>query len=194
LRGAPRSAGFQTGWAQDVERSADLEIGDTAGLETCATGRTPKKLTIMTANIVESSASDDAAKTAKASKRIAPAVTRVLMGLGFFVFGLNGFLNFIPPPKTMPEGAAAFMAWMVKSGYMAPLLFGTQTLVGALLLVNRFVPLALALIAPVIVNIVAFHIFIDRSGLPVAFVFLALELYLAWSYRRVFLPMLAARA
>ena len=125
--------------------------------------------------------------------RYLPVVARVFFGLGFLTFGLNGFLNFIPQPKTMPEGATAFFGWMVKSGYMIPLLFGTQTLVGALLLLNRFVPLALALIAPVIVNIVAFHLFIEPPGLPVAAVFLALELYLAWSYRKAFAPMLAVR-
>jgi hypothetical protein len=65
--------------------------------------------------------------------------------------------------------------------------------VGVLLLVNRFVPLALALFAPFMVNSIAFHIFLEHSGLPMAAVFLALELYLAWSYRAAFRPMLAAR-
>jgi len=131
--------------------------------------------------------------SAKSPARVMPAIARVLMGLAFLVFGLNGFLNFIPQPKTMPEGAAAFFGALMKTGYMIPLIFGTQTLVGALLLLNLFVPLALALIAPVIVNIVAFHIFIERSGLPIAIVFLAIELYLAWSHRKSFLPMLAPK-
>lgn len=72
------------------------------------------------------------------------------MGLVFFVFGLNGFLNFMPAPKGMPEGAMALIGAMAKSGYMLQLVSGTQVLVGALLLVNRFVPLALAFLAPVI--------------------------------------------
>jgi uncharacterized membrane protein YphA (DoxX/SURF4 family) len=129
----------------------------------------------------------------KSAARYLPTTARILMGLVFFVFGLNGFLHFMPQPKTMPEGAVAFFGAMVKTGYMIPLLFGTQTLVGALLLLNRFVPLALALIAPVIVNIVVFHIFVAPSGLPLASVVSALELYLAWSYRKAFLPMLAPR-
>ena len=123
-----------------------------------------------------------------------PAVARILLGLVFFVFGLNGFLHFMPQPKNMPEGALAFFGALVNTGYMVPLVFGTQTLGGVLLLLNRFVPLALALLAPVIVNIVAFHIFLAPSGLPVACVVLALELYLAWAYRNVYLPMLAMRA
>jgi len=144
----------------------------------------------MSANTLPSTAPDQSKKSAA---RHLPTVARLLFGLGFTVFGLNGFLSFIPQPKTMPEGAMAFFGALVKTRYMIPLLFGTQTLVGLLLLLNRFVPLALALIAPVMVNIVAFHLFIEPSGLPVALVFLALELYLAWSYRKAFLPMLAAR-
>ncbi len=116
------------------------------------------------------------------------------MGLMFFVFGLNGFLHFMPRPKgPMPEGAVSFFGALMKTGYMMPLIFGTQTIVGALLLSNRFVPLALALIAPVIVNIVAFHAFLSPSGAYMAGVVLVLEVYLAWAYRKAYLPMLAMR-
>ena len=138
-------------------------------------------------------ADNQARNSGKSFARFLPAIARVLMGLAFLTFGLNGFLNFIPQPKTMPEGAANLFGAFMKSGYMIPLIFGTQTLVGVLLLLNIFVPLALAFIAPVIVNIVAFHIYIERSGLPIACVFLAIELYLAWSYRRAFRPMLALK-
>jgi uncharacterized membrane protein YphA (DoxX/SURF4 family) len=122
-----------------------------------------------------------------------PSIARFLMGLMFFVLGLNGFLNFIPPPKTLPEGAGAFFGALMNTGYMLPLIAGTQVIVGTLLLSNCFVPLALALIAPVIVNIVAFHAFLEPSGSFMAGVVLVLELYLAWAYRRAFLPMLAMR-
>ena len=125
--------------------------------------------------------------------RYLPSIARVLMGLMFFVFGLNGFLHFIPQPKNMPEVAATFFGALAQTGYMLPLIFGTQVLAGALLLANRFVPLALALIAPVIVNIVAFHAFVEPSGLVMAGVVLMLELYLAWSYRGAYRPMLAMR-
>lgn len=123
-----------------------------------------------------------------------PTAARILMGLIFLVFGLNGFLHFIPQPKTaMPEGAAAFAGALMKTGYMFPLIMGTQTLVGLLLLLNRCVPLALALIAPVVVNIVAFHVFLAPSGIGLALLVLALELYLAWAYRKHYLPMLGTR-
>jgi hypothetical protein len=130
----------------------------------------------------------------KTFTRYLPCLARILMGLMFFVFGLNGYLNFIPRPKTpMPEVAVTFFEALMKTGYMMPLIFGTQVIVGALLVSNRFVPLALALIAPVIVNIVAFHAFIVPSGAVMAGVMLVLELYLAWAYRAAFRPMLAMR-
>jgi hypothetical protein len=123
------------------------------------------------------------------------ALARVLMGLTFLVFGLNGFLHFIPLPKApKPEGAVAFAGALMKTGYMFPMIMGTQLLVAVLLLSNRFVPLALALIAPVVVNIVAFHVFLEPGGLPLALVVLALELFLAWAYRRQYRSMLSMGA
>lgn len=126
--------------------------------------------------------------------RYFPTVARILLGLPLLVFGLNAFFNFIPQPTTpLPEGAMAFAGALMKSGYMMQLIGLTHLTVGVLLVTNRFVPLALALFAPFMVNSIAFHIFLEHSGLPMAMVFLALELYLAWAYRRAFAPMLAAR-
>ena len=148
----------------------------------------------------ESVASDtkltaDETTRGSAFARYLPPIARILMGIMFLVFGLNGFLNFIPQPKApMPEVAVTFMGALKKTGYMLPLIFGTQVIVGVLLLSNRFVPLALALIAPVIVNIAAFHAFVVPSGVMMAGVVLVLELYLAWVYRKAYLPMLAMRA
>jgi len=130
----------------------------------------------------------------KSPARHLPHIARILMGLMFFIFGLNGFLNFMPPPKEMPEGAMAFFGALMKTGYMFPLIMGTQLLVGVLLLLNRFVPLALVLIMPVLVNIIAYHIFLQPKGIAPGAILMAIELYLAWSYRKAYLPMLAARA
>ena len=128
-------------------------------------------------------------------RRYLPAIARILMGLGFFVFGLNGFLHFIPNPKTpMPEGVVAFNEAMMKTGYLFQLVMGTQLLVGVLLLLNRFVPLALVLIMPVLVNIIAFHIFLQPAGLLPGAVLMVFELYLAWAYRSHYRSVLVARA
>jgi uncharacterized membrane protein YphA (DoxX/SURF4 family) len=127
-------------------------------------------------------------------RRLAPVIVRILLGLPLLVFGLNGFLNFIPPPSTpLPPGAAAFAEALVKSGYMMQLIAATHLVVGILLVANRFVPLALALLAPFLVNSVAFHLVLEPSGLVMSLVFCALELYLVWAYRAAFRPMLAAR-
>ena len=127
--------------------------------------------------------------------RYVAMIARILLGLGFTVFGLNGFLHFIPEPKTpMPEGAMAFAGALMKTGYMFPLIAGTQLLAGVLLLLNLFVPLALVLLMPVLVNIIAFHLFLQPAGMAPGAVFMVLELHLAWVYRKAYLPMLAVRA
>ncbi|HKV51920.1 MAG TPA: hypothetical protein VJO52_12035 [Gemmatimonadaceae bacterium] len=129
----------------------------------------------------------------RAIARRLPVVSRSLLGLVFLFAGLNGFLNFMPQPTSLPKGAAAFALALFQSGYMMQLVAGTQLLSGALLLVNRYVPLALALLAPVIVNIVAFHAFLLPSGLIMAAIVFALELHLAITYRAAYRSMLVAR-
>ncbi len=130
----------------------------------------------------------------KSFARHIPTFVRIVMGLMFFVFGLNGFLHFIPQPKdAMPEGAVAFAGALMNTGYMFHLVAGTQFIVGVLLLLNRFVPLALALLAPIIVGIVTFHLFLAPKGTGMAIFVLVMELYLAWAYRSAFRPMLKMR-
>ncbi len=132
--------------------------------------------------------------TPKSWIRFIPVVVRVLLGALFVLTGLNGFLNFIPPPKDpMPAGAAAFAGALMATGYMFKLIAGTQLVGGVLLVVGRFVPLALALLAPVVVNIVLFHAFLAPTGWGMTCFVLFAEVYLAWAYRRAFRPMLAAK-
>jgi uncharacterized membrane protein YphA (DoxX/SURF4 family) len=114
-------------------------------------------------------------------------VQRVL-GFVFLAFGLNGFVQFIP--HRMPSHALEFFIGVAATGYLLPLLYTTQAVAGALLLVGLFVPLALAILAPVIVNILLFHLFLAREGLPLALMLVAFELSLAWAYRDAFAPML----
>jgi len=121
-----------------------------------------------------------------------PSIARVVLGLAFFVFGLNGFLHFLPQPA-MSGPPADFAGALFATGYMFPLIKGTEVVASVLLLSNRYVPLALAVLAPVLVNIVAFHAFLAPAGLALPIVLLALELYLARSYRDAFAPMLHAR-
>jgi uncharacterized membrane protein YphA (DoxX/SURF4 family) len=122
----------------------------------------------------------------------APNIARIVFGLILLVFGLNGFLRFLPMPPP-PERAMSFFMELVGTGYMLPLIKGVEVVTGVLLLSNRFVPLALALVAPNVVNIVLFHLFLAPSGIPLAIVVLALEAYLAWVYRETYRPMLVSR-
>ncbi len=117
-------------------------------------------------------------------RRIVPVV-RILLGLLFFVFGLNGFLNFMPaPPMTGP--AADFAGALAATGYMFPLIKGIEVVAGALLLIGRFVPLALLLLAPIVVNIVGFHLFLTPGEAGMSLVIAALTAFLGWAYRDSF--------
>jgi putative oxidoreductase len=117
---------------------------------------------------------------------------RIVLGLVFVVFGLNGFFHFLPqPPMSGPP--ADFAAALFATGYMFPLIKGTEVIAGALLLSGRFVPLALTILAPVIVNIFAFHLFIAPSGLVLPAIIVALEIVLARSYWSAFAPLVRAR-
>ena len=121
-----------------------------------------------------------------------PTIARIGLGLVFATFGLNKLVPFLPqPPISGPP--AQFFGALFATGYMIPLIAATEIVAGIMLLTGRFVPLALALLAPVIVNIVAFHLFLAPAGVGVPVMVLALEVYLAWTYRDVFAPMLHAR-
>jgi uncharacterized membrane protein YphA (DoxX/SURF4 family) len=128
----------------------------------------------------------------KPKRRIGPAIVRILLALLFLLFGLNGFLNFIPTPKDLPPDIATVSGALVKGGYMT-VASATEVLVAVLLLSNFFVPLALALIAPIIVGILTFHVAIAPATIAPGIVVAIMELYLAWSYRGAFRPMLRAK-
>ena len=113
--------------------------------------------------------------------KIASLIARLLMGLVFFVFGLNGFLHFIPAPP--PTGLAGQFAGILFTSHLYVVVFAVQTIGGLLLLVNRFVPLALIILGPVIVNIFFFHLFMAPSGLPLAIVVVALWVIVAMRNR-----------
>ncbi len=121
--------------------------------------------------------------------KTAVLIARILLGVIFVVFGLNGFLQFLPQPE-MPPAAVAFFGGLAASGFMLPTLFGTQLVGGALLLLGM-VPLAVVILTPVIVNIVAFHVFLAPAGLSLAIVVAALALFLAWTHRAAYRTLFA---
>lgn len=111
-------------------------------------------------------------------------VARVFLGLIFLVFGLNGFLHFLSMPA--PTGVAAqFMGALFVSHYLV-VIFAIQVVAAILLLVNRYVPLALTLVAPIIVNILLFHCLMAPGGLPLALVVTLLWIVVFVSVRSAF--------
>jgi uncharacterized membrane protein YphA (DoxX/SURF4 family) len=126
-------------------------------------------------------------------QRILPTVLRFLMGLPLIAFGLMDAFHPMTPPPGMAEGAKAFSTALAATGYMMPMIGAVLAVGGLLLVLGRFVPLALLLLAPFWVNSLLFHLFLEHSGLVPAAVFTALELALAWQYRSTFAAVLKAR-
>jgi hypothetical protein len=124
--------------------------------------------------------------------RIASIIARYLLGLIFLVFGLNGFLHFIHMPP--PTGLAAQFGGAIFVSHYWVVIFGVQVIGAVLLLVNRFVPLALVLLGPVIVNIFFFHALMAPEGLPLAIVVVALWVILAVRYKQYFAGLFVQRA
>lgn len=109
-----------------------------------------------------------------------PVIVRVLLGLVLFLSGLVGLLNLVQPPPDMPEKLVAFNTGLAASGYFFPLLKLTETLCGFALIVGWFVPLALVILAPVVLNIFLVHAFLAPSGLPLALVLGVFMIYLSF--------------
>lgn len=116
--------------------------------------------------------------------KVIALIARYLLGLIFLVFGLNGFLHFIPMPP--PAGLAGqFLGALFVSHYLV-VVFLLQLIPAILLLINRYVPLALTLLAPIIVNILLFHAFMAPEGLPMALLVSVLWVLAALGVRSAF--------
>jgi putative oxidoreductase len=116
--------------------------------------------------------------------KITIVIARFLLGLIFLTFGLNGFLHFIP--ASLPSGTAGqFVGALFVSNYLV-VVFLLQLVGAMLLLINRYVPLALTLLAPVIVNILLFHLLMALAGLPLALVVTVLWIIVFRSVRSAF--------
>ena len=114
--------------------------------------------------------------------KYAVLIVRILLGLMFTVFGSNAFLHFIQPPE-MTGDAGAFIGAMARSGYIYAI--GAFQVIGGLLLLigGRFTSLGLTILGPIIVNILLYHIFLNREGLAMAVVVCVLGFFLLWAHR-----------
>ena len=127
----------------------------------------------------------------------AVVVARILMALPLIVFGLNGLLQFFEPPMDgVPDKAIACLSALNESGYVFQVKSVIEVLCGALILTGMFVPFALVLFAPILVNIVAYHLVLDTNVANggAAWLLLACELFLAFAYWKSFGCLFEARA
>jgi putative oxidoreductase len=124
--------------------------------------------------------------------KIAVLISRILLGLIFVFFGVNGYLNFLHAP--MPTGQAGqYLGVMFGSFYMYFVSL-VQLVGGVLLLSGQFIPLALVLLGPVLVNILLFHISFQPSGLPPGILSTVLWVIIFFGYRRAFAGIFAQKA
>jgi uncharacterized membrane protein YphA (DoxX/SURF4 family) len=124
--------------------------------------------------------------------KIAAIIVRVLMGLLFLFASITVLFNLFPQPELTGK-VKVFMDGVNATGYMMPLIKVTELLCGIAFVSGRFVPLASVVIAPVIINIFLFHVFVDTSGLPVAIFLVAGNSFLAYTNLEKYKPLLAAK-
>ena len=110
-----------------------------------------------------------------------------IFGLFWTIFGLNAFWNVFPKPSPSAPGAA-FMEALQATGYILPMMYASQVLMGVMLLSGRFVPLALVVLAPITLNIFLFDLFLNPSGLLIGGLISVLHVGLFYANRQVFLP------
>jgi putative oxidoreductase len=124
--------------------------------------------------------------------KIVVLIVRLLLGLAFLVFGLNAFLQFIKGP--IPGGLAGqFLQLLFQSHYVLAI-GGVQAIGGALLLIDRYVPLALTILGPVIVNILLYHLLLNHEGMGGALMVAVFWFVLFFHYRQYFSGIFAAQA
>ena len=125
--------------------------------------------------------------------KIVTPVARILLGLVFVVFGLQGFLQFIPVRSLPPGLAGQFLSVLMQSHYVL-FVSAFQLVGGLLLLANRYIPLALTLLGPILVNILLYHLLLDHTGASVAIVVTILWGILAFRHRQYFSGLFVQRA
>ncbi|PJB72520.1 MAG: DoxX protein [Alphaproteobacteria bacterium CG_4_9_14_3_um_filter_47_13] len=116
-------------------------------------------------------------------------IITALFGLFWLVFGLNNFLHFFSIPEPSQAGTD-FMQALENTGYVLPLVYGVQVIAGLMLLIRRFVPLALLLLAPIVANILLYDLFLNPSGLVIGCVIGVLYVAVLFDHKHKFIPLL----
>jgi putative oxidoreductase len=119
----------------------------------------------------------------------AKLIIRILLGLMLVVFGLNKFLQFMPMPP-MPDAAGEFMGALMKSGYIMVIVAIVEIVGGALLLVNKYQPLILVILFPILLNAFLFHLFLDPAGIGGAAFAIAMNIFLFFANKESYKSLL----
>lgn len=127
-------------------------------------------------------------------KFITVVTARIVLGLIYFVFGLNFFLQFLPTPPSSGGVADAFLGGLFQSGYFFPFVKGLEVVLGAFLIIRLFVPLSLVILMPITVNILLFHVFLTPGDFAMVAVIMVIHLYLAWAYRESYKSLFSQKA
>ena len=115
-------------------------------------------------------------------------IARLVLAALILIFGANGIFKFLPVPL-LPERANIFRNALLETGYMLPLWKGTEFIGAALLITGFWVPFALVLLAPILVNILFFHLFLAPKGTSLAVILILLESTVAYGYREAFISL-----
>lgn len=127
-------------------------------------------------------------------KSISVVTARIVLGLIYFVFGLNFFLQFLPTPPSSGGVADVFLGGLFQSGYFFPLVKGLEVVLGAFLIIRLFVPLSLVILMPISLNILLFHVFLTPGNFAMGAVIMVIHVYLAWAYRESYKPLFNQKA
>ncbi len=115
-------------------------------------------------------------------------ILRIILGLGLIIFGLNKFFGFMPIPE-LPEDASSFMSSLQATGYVLPIVGFLEIVIGLMLIVNKAVAFALLLLAPISINILLFHLFLDLPGIGGAIVIAVINAILIYKHWKVYRPL-----
>ncbi|WP_410006712.1 DoxX family membrane protein [Aequorivita nionensis] len=117
-------------------------------------------------------------------------ILRIILGLGLIFFGLSKLIHFSFMPTHIYTGdAAIFIDSLSNTGYILKVVGFFELVIGLLLLFNKWVPFALLLLAPITLNILLFHLFMDTPGLIIAVVILSLNAILIYKHWKVYRPL-----
>jgi putative oxidoreductase len=120
-------------------------------------------------------------------------ISRILLGLIFLTFGLIGLLSLVPK-QPMPDGLMKQYVDVLSASHYTQIVSAIEVASALLFLINRFVPLALVLIGPVIVNILLFHILMAPSTILPGLVVTILWFIVFYAHRSAFSGIFAAKA